>query len=311
MAPKDVDLARIAAQHHGIFTIHHARAVGFSDDEVRRRRESGAWISLHKAAFRVAGAPQLWRGDLLAACWAGGFRAYASHRSAAALWRLAGGRRNLIEVTCPRWRRARHDGLVVHETKADARIDVVDRDGIPVTTPSRTLLDLGAVCGRRTVELAFESALHRDLVTLADLDDILRRFGRSGRNGAGFLRSIVRMRNPRAAPTESAMETRIIQVLREHGLPEPQRQVVIRSAGRFVARVDLAYPQWQIATEYDSYEWHLGANALVRDAVRRNAVTAAGWTPISATVSDVRDGGSQLCGAIFEVARRFGVGRGV
>ena len=107
------------------------------------------------------------------------------------------------------------------------------------------------------------------------------------------------------------METRIIQVLREHGLPEPQRQVVIRSAGRFVARVDLAYPQWQIATEYDSYEWHLGANALVRDAVRRNAVTAAGWTPISATVSDVRDGGSQLCGAIFEVARRFGVGRGV
>lgn len=310
MPSKDVELARIAAQHHGIFTIHHARAVGFSDDEICRRRDAGSWLALHKAALRIAGAPRLWRGDLLAACWAGGFRAYTSHRSAAALWRLPGGRRDLIEVTCPRWRRARHDGLVVHETKADSRIDLVEIDGIPVTTPARTLLDLGAVCGARTVELAVEAALHRGIVTMSSLDAILSRLGRPGRNGAGVLRAVVRMRNPHAAPTESAMETRIIQILRAGGLPEPHRQVVIRTAGRFVARVDLAYPQWRIAIEYDSHEWHLGGDALVRDATRRNAVIAADWIPITATVKDVRDGGTLLCASIWAVANRFGVGQG-
>jgi hypothetical protein len=49
------------------------------------------------------------------------------------------------EITCPRWRRARHDGLVVHETKAFDPVDAMVIDGIPVTTPQRTLLDLGAV----------------------------------------------------------------------------------------------------------------------------------------------------------------------
>lgn len=182
---KEIALARVAAEHHGIFSIHHARDAGFSDEEIKRRRESGSWISLHKCAYRVAGAPVLWRGDLMAACWAGGFRAYASQRSAAALWSLPGGRRDLIEITCPRWRRARHEGLVVHETKASSRDDITTIDRIPVTSPARTLLDLGATCGRGLVELAMESALSRGLVSIGELEATLRRLGRSGRNVQG------------------------------------------------------------------------------------------------------------------------------
>ena len=34
---------------------------------------------------------------------------------------------DLVEITCPRWRRARHDGLIAHETKALSPIDLDGR----------------------------------------------------------------------------------------------------------------------------------------------------------------------------------------
>jgi hypothetical protein len=54
---------------------------------------------------------------------------------------------------------------VVHETKALEGTDIADAGGIPVTTPERTLLDLGAVCHASVVEMALDAAEHRGLVT--------------------------------------------------------------------------------------------------------------------------------------------------
>src|SRR5437870_2524268 len=80
---------------------------------------------------------------------------------------------------CQRWRRARHDGLVVHERKAFGVLDRTTVAESPVTTPARTLLDLGAACSPRLVELALENVLRRDLVTLGSLAET------SGVSGAG------------------------------------------------------------------------------------------------------------------------------
>ena len=102
------------------------------------------------------------------------------------------------------------------------------------------------------------------------------------------------------------METRLLQVLRENGLPEPELQYEIRSAGAFVARVDAAFPQWRIAIEYDSDEHHAGAQAHRRDSSRRNRIYRASWLPVTATADDLRNGGGELCAAI-RVARGFGV----
>jgi hypothetical protein len=94
------------------------------------------------------------------------------------------------------------------------------------------------------------------------------------------------------------METLMLQVIRRNGLPEPVTQFEIRRAGRFVARVDAAYPQWHIAIEYDSYRHHTGRKAIDRDIDRRNRIAAAGWLPIAATAEDLRAGGPVLCAAI-------------
>src|SRR5262245_24618672 len=134
----DRTLAAASEATFGIFTLAHADESGLTRGEARHRIDSGQWVPLHEDVYRLAGAPNSWRGALLAACWAGGFRAVASHRSAAALWGLAGGKRSIQEICCPRWRRARHESLVVHESKALDPVDTTFVDAIPVTTPERT-----------------------------------------------------------------------------------------------------------------------------------------------------------------------------
>ena len=85
------------------------------------------------------------------------------------------------------------------------------------------------------------------------------------------LRTVLDEWNPDNPATESAMETLLLQVLREHGLPEPTLQhEVFDALGRLVARVDAAYPAFRIAIEYDSMQEHSDEFQLARDAHRRN-----------------------------------------
>ena len=100
------------------------------------------------------------------------------------------------------------------------------------------------------------------------------------------------------------MEMRLLQVLRSRNLPAPVTQYEIREGSRFVARVDAAYPDLRIALEYESFDWHTGKAALVRDSARRNAVVAAGWLPISVTAEDLRTGGAIVCEQILRIRMR-------
>ncbi len=76
-------------------------------------------------------------------------------------------------------------------------------------------------------------------------------------------------------------------------------QFVVRTDdGAFVARVDLAYPDWMIVIEYDSVEHHTGTAAHIRDSARRDAIGDQDYTVLTATVADLRDRGERLAGLI-------------
>ena len=300
----DLAVARLAAAQHGVFDVVALDRLGCTRDQRSTRLQRGIWITLFDGVYRIGGAPATWRADLFAACLAGGTDAVASHRSAAALWGVDGGRRDLREILCHRWRRTFEPGLIVHETKVLDPRDLTAVDAIPVTTVERTLLDLGAVVAPAVVERAVEAALRRELTSLPDLRATVRRLGRRGRNGVGVLRRIIDERDPDRRLTESAMEMRLLQALRAHGLPEPVTQFEILDRGRFVARVDAAYPDQRIALEHESVDWHTGKAALLRDSARRNAVVAAGWLPIAVTVEDLRSGGHGVCGQIRRLRNR-------
>ena len=298
----DVEVAAVAEAHHGVFASHHLHDLGISRHERVWRLAASRWIEMHKGVYRIAGAPLSWKGSLLAACWAGGTRAVASHRSAAALWDLPGKRTAVAEITCPRWRRARHDAVVVHESLALSKRDQTVVDGIPVTTVERTIFDLCAVCRPFTVDLTIDNALRRNLTTVDELIALLRRLGKRGRRGTRKFRKLLEDRDASYVPTESEREQMLLRVLREHGLPEPERQFSIYDeAGNFVARPDLAYRDLKIAMEYDSYQHHVGKAAIVRDNRRRNRMGRIGWLVLVATAEDVRYGsGGQFAADVWE-----------
>jgi hypothetical protein len=299
----DTILAAHAAEHYGVFRGHHALMAGLSNRQIRQRIDTDRWRRLYRDVYRIAGAPATWEGDLLAATWAGGFRAVASHRSAAELHALPGRTRDFVEITCPRWRRARQDDVVVHETKVLDPIDITVVSGIAVTTPARTLFDLGAVCRVGLVELALENALRRRLVSEMELAAMVKRLSRSGRPGGPTIRELLAARDPNRRPTESEMETRLLQAMRAHGLPEPTTQHEVRHGSAFIGRVDIAYPDAKIAIEYDSDEFHTGRGATHRDRDRRHRLVAAGWLPIDVGPADLRDGGTVTFAAIAQALR--------
>jgi len=296
-------LTQLASAQHGMIAAHHFELLELSDDQREWLVRTRVLTRARYGAYRFTSVPPSWKGELLAACWAGGTRAYASIRSAAAVWDVPGGDEALQEVTCPRWRRARHDTLVVHETTAwEGDVTVVD--GIPVSTIERTILDLGAVRSKDVVERALEAAIRRELTTWEAMHEALARLGRRGRNGAGVLRSILDERDADRRLTDSDRERMMLQAFRRHGIPDPVPQYVIRHNGLFIARVDAALPQYKLAFEYESFEWHTGRAALIRDTNRRNRLLAIGWPTIGVTGADLRSGGSAVCHQILEVIRR-------
>jgi very-short-patch-repair endonuclease len=278
-----------------VFSAHHLRELEVGRHLRTHRLVTGRWELVYERVYRIVGTLLTWRGWLLAACWAGGSRAVASHRSAAELWELPGRSTEFVEITCPRWRRGQHDGLVVHESRALSDEDATTIDGIPVTTVPRTLFDLAGVVGPGTLDLAIATALRRRLTTRRDLQAVFDRLGRRGRPGTAQFRAALTAHLADQAETESEAEHRIMRLLAKHGLPTPVPQYEIRRPdGRFVARVDFAYPDLKIAIEYDSYAHHLGIEAHDRDGARRNAIVGMGWIPITATGADLRNGGHRL-----------------
>jgi hypothetical protein len=301
----DGQIARLAAVQHGIISLRQVRELDPTTEAVKSRIASGRWLSPHEGVYRIAGAPVTWRSRVLAACWAGGTRAVASHTTAAALWDLPAGRTDIVEVTCPRWRRARHEGLLVHETTLIEERDRTTIESIRTTSPERTLFDLARRTRPVMLDANIDVALRLGLVTLDVLALTVERLATKGRPGGSRFRAAIASRVGGVASPESVPERLLADALVLQGLPAPTLQYeVLTSSGQFVARVDLAYPDWRILIEYDSYQEHVGKLALVRDSARRNALQELGFVVLTATAVDVRDRARRLATSVRRLRER-------
>lgn len=125
---------------------------GFTEAMLRWRVDCGRLYRVQPLVFSLT--PRvLPRGRMLAAALTFGPEAVLSHRSAAAIWDLGPWPTGLIDVTLPGRRKPRR-GIRLHR----ARVERVVRDGFPVTTVARTLVDLAAVLPFGRLRDAFERA---------------------------------------------------------------------------------------------------------------------------------------------------------
>jgi REase_MTES_1575/Transcriptional regulator, AbiEi antitoxin len=264
---------RWAARHYGVFTRTKAIELGVTPGVIRDRLETGRWVGRHRGVYVVAGTPKTWEQDLMIACLVGGDEACASHRAAARLWAFPL-RVTAVEISATR--KVIFAGAIVHRVRALPACDRATRQAIPVTQPSRTLVDLAAYIDAGELEQALDDALRRGLTTVSRLHWRLDEIGR-GKRGCSTLRRLLRERPAGSIAPESRLERRVLSAIANAGLPEPERQFSISDGRRFVARVDFAYPARRLAIEADGYAYHSGRLAWEKDLERRNALEKLGW----------------------------------
>lgn len=292
-------LYKAAAQADGVFSIEQARRCGMTENQISRCRLL-EWTTLYDGVYLAPGAPLTWRGRVRAACLAGAPHAVVSHRSAAAFYDVPGGNRAVVEVTTPRWSRTKHPELVVHERSLVLPGDTQLIDGIPVTRPELVAIQLAAIYRSADfVERVFHAMRRKRLITIESMGSMLRRHARRGVPGIRVTRAALDRWNALQRPTESEMETKLLQILRRAGLPDlvPQYEIY-DGAGRFVARLDIGIPSYKIGVEYESDAYHLDEFSIARDDRRRNEIYATGWIVVKARRQDVRNGAVEVVRAV-------------
>ncbi|ROO51727.1 uncharacterized protein DUF559 [Micromonospora sp. Llam0] len=221
-------------------------------------------------------------------------------------------RRSPVHVTLPRSARfGAHPRLAVSRRSLDPTDITVSFGGIALTTEVCTAFDLGRLLPRADALAALDAMLHRRLLSAEALTGYLDT--NAGGRGIAQLRELVTLVEPLA---ESPMESRLRLLLHDAGLPRPTVQYEVRrpaqqamsqqamsrrqaqaadgaGQGRFIARVDLAYPQWRIAIEYEG-DHHRERTTFRRDVGRYNALRAAGWLVLRFTADDVLRQSGQL-----------------
>lgn len=277
MSEIDRALAKTAARQHMLITHGDVVAAGGNSDHASARVDGGRWRRVDRGVYLIAGAPFDWPVRMLAAVLAAGVGAVASHLAAARIWGMRGFERAGLELTIPRGRRFRRAGVRTHESTDLDRGEIVVRDGIPVTGPDRTILDLARYLGVKRLTRVVEDARRQGLVTWSSLIRTLSAHARRGRPGIRRLRQVILANAHRDEITDTDVELLLLVLIAEAGLPEPVIHHRIAEGERFVAEVDLAYPQWRIAIECDG-SIHLDAEVRERDLPRQNDLVLVGWT---------------------------------
>lgn len=256
----------LAERQHGVITRAQLVGLGLSDPGIARRLRDGRLHRVHQGVYALGRPTLTTKGRLLAAVLSCGGEAALSHRSAAVLWGLLPERGPRIDVTVPAGGgRRRRKAVIIHRSPLPGGETTTTNDGIPLTTPARTLIDLADVLPRRQLERALDEAayLRLDLGGLAP---------RNGRRGCGVLASVLARHDAGATRTRSELEERMLRVCHRFRLPRPEVNATVEGY-----RADFVWREQRLVVETDGWEAHGTRAAFERDRRRDADLLAAGW----------------------------------
>lgn len=259
------------------------RGLGMSDNAISHAIEIGQLKRVFHGVYSL-GRPRIsTRGQLLAATLACGSSAVISHRSAGALLGLLDKGPVVIDVIAPPARGRAIDGIRFHRVRPPRPDERGSVDGIPCTSPARTLVDLAGTVGNRTLRSCFERAAQRRLLDVPAIEASMD----PGRRGMPALRSLVEDWR-RAAPVakqgrlKSPLEAKVLPLLLRRDLPAPLLNAPVQIASGRI-EVDFLWPDHRLVVEADSRAFHGTHVAFERDRWRDRELTRAGYTTLRVT----------------------------
>lgn len=266
----------LARRQHGVVTRSQLYAAGLTRKMVDRRVARGSLRRLHRGVYGVGPIPAF-REREMAAVLACGRDAGVSHETAAWLWDIAPepAAGAPVRVTVPGARVVRRPGIRAYRSSKLDSDDVGIVQGVPATSPVRTLVDLAASAAPTDVERAVARAERARLVHLQDLAERIARL--RGRPGIATLAAILALENGPAF-TRSALEDRFVDAVRRFGLADP---VVNARIGRH--EVDCYWPGARLVVELDGQRYHDSWRDRSSDRARDADLAARGIRVIRIT----------------------------
>jgi very-short-patch-repair endonuclease len=286
----------LAAKQHGVVARKQLLDLGVHPQAIKHRVAKGRLHPVHHGVYAV-GRPALTRtGRWMAAVLRCGRGAALSHASAAALHGIAIPEVHGTEISVPMPRGPRVPGVRVHRRRDLTAADLTRVDGIPVTTPLWTLLDLAGRLPRSRLEAAINEVTKLGLTDPDDLRSALTSFSR--RPGTVRLREVLDRHT--FTLTDSVLERRFLPLARAAGLPLPQTGQLVNGF-----KVDFYWPELGLVVETDGLRYHRTPAQQARDRQRDQAHAIAGLTSLRFTHAQVWHQPRQVQRTLVRVADRL------
>lgn len=287
---------RLFASQHGVLTRRQALECGFTSRQIDHRRRMGEWCSVAAGVYRSAAVEEGRDSRSMAALLSAPPNAVLSHYSAARLHEFdVRPGSDLVWMTIPHGRqRATLRGTRIVRSRTIGSFEaMIGRR--PVTTPARTLADLGEFLSEAKLRAVIYDAI------------------RVGKTSEGHIREAwaAIAKRPRRNATagvladfedgfDSGLEVRADARFREHGLIFTRQHRVVQG-GRVLARLDFADPELKIGIEVDGATFHSSADQQRRDRERDHALACDGWITLRFTTTDITQNPLAMIRTIHEV----------
>jgi very-short-patch-repair endonuclease len=266
----------------GVVSRAQLHQLGMSDTVIRGEIAAARLHRVFRGAYALGHGEIGRRGRLRAATLACA-EAVVSHRSAGALLGLLDKGPVVIDVIAPPSRGRKIDGIRFHRVRPSRPDEVGTVDGIPCTSPARTLVDLAGTVGDWTLRSCFERAAQMRMLEITAIEASMD----PGRRGVKSLRKLIdEWRGAaviaRKGRLKSPLEAKVLPLLVRSDLPAPLLNAPVQIANGRID-VDFLWPDEQLVVEADSRDFHGPEIAFERDRWRDRELFAVGYSTLRVT----------------------------
>lgn len=277
----DLLIADLADHQHGVVSRDQLRALGLSDTMIAWRVRTGHLHRIGRNVYAVGHRTLDVHARRIRAIRTFTGDAWLSHRSAGAVWNMAWDATGTTHVSVMHRRGlARRDGITLHRPRTLRPEDVTEQEGLPVTTPARTIFDLAATEPERIVERAIEDAEIHHLFDMRRITALAERRVPGTKAVLGVLEVV----DPdHQTAMRSTLEEAFFVMSRRHGIERPRVNEHVDGW-----RVDFHWPARRLVVELDGAGFHLNRIAFERDRRQDTELQLAGWIVLRFTYRRVQ-----------------------
>jgi hypothetical protein len=179
------------------------------------------------------------------------------------------------------WSNTRPPQGIIAREQTFAVDEVTRVAGIPVTSPARTAYDLGRQLSRALALAHLDALMRATRFTTSEVQQLEKRYPAA--RGIRALRSVLDLVDGGAAsPRESGLRLLLIDA----GLPTPTTQIPIVVNFHTLAVLDMGWPEFGVAVEYDGDQHRADRMQYVKDQRRLRKLEELGWIVIRVIAED-------------------------